>query len=391
MNLKKLKLDKLEKEAAIDPTNSSQVMTIRELCLKIEKKEITIPMYQRSLTWNNQKAIDLFNYQLSGKAPVSPLSFTKIDDNNNVPQLSLIDREIIDNKDKKEAYSVIDGQQRLTANYKAFSNHDDLRNVVLDLSRGKFIKSENIKMNQIPVGILLNKDQRKLSEYVETHLFKNSSTILSTLLAVRQKIVAYRYTLHIAGDMNEDEQIKWFEVLNNAGTKISQADLAITHLKLHDFDMYNDYINKYLYKIEKYGFEKYFEKFSVKVTYPMASLNPALECVIHNKQHKINFAPITQDQKIKKLEKLDRNALKEISEVTLDNLEFVLKFIEKNNLNSFIDNMKYILFMTGYFIFVDTKNIKEKELIQWVKNVNFYKKSVEDQRNIYDKLINNVF
>ena len=36
-------------------------------------------------------------------------------------------------------FSVVDGQQRLTTNYKAFCNNDDLRDIVLDLGSGKFV------------------------------------------------------------------------------------------------------------------------------------------------------------------------------------------------------------------------------------------------------------
>ncbi len=54
--------------------------------------------------------------------------------------------------------SVVDEQQRLTTNYKAYCNHPDLKNVVLDLGKGEFvINIESCKKNQILVGILLNK------------------------------------------------------------------------------------------------------------------------------------------------------------------------------------------------------------------------------------------
>ncbi len=66
--------------------------------------------------------------------------------------------------------SVIDGQQRLTTNYKAYCNHPDLKNVVLDLGKGEFvINNEAFRKNQVPVGVLLNKDDKKLIEYTESN------------------------------------------------------------------------------------------------------------------------------------------------------------------------------------------------------------------------------
>ena len=87
----------LEEAANLNPTKQSQSMTVTELCTQIDNGDITIPMYQRGLSWNDNKAVALFNYQLFGKAPVSPLSFNKIGKNNDVPQLSFVSRKLIKN------------------------------------------------------------------------------------------------------------------------------------------------------------------------------------------------------------------------------------------------------------------------------------------------------
>lgn len=82
-----------------------------------------MPLYQRDVSWTLNQAIDLLNYQLLGKAPVAPISMNVIWDTDDfVPQVSFIDREMLEmNSVDKGQMSVVDGQQRLTTNYKAYS------------------------------------------------------------------------------------------------------------------------------------------------------------------------------------------------------------------------------------------------------------------------------
>jgi hypothetical protein len=83
-----------------------------------------------------------------------------------VPQVSFIERELIEDVIRGQS-SITNGQQRLTTNYKAYINHEDFRNVVLDLIRGEFIIVQNaIKRHQIPVGVLLNKEDSFFFNYI---------------------------------------------------------------------------------------------------------------------------------------------------------------------------------------------------------------------------------
>ena len=113
--------------ATFDPTKRTSLITVADMCRKIEENSISLPLYQRDISWTLQKCIDLLNYQLWGKAPVSPISINVINTvDSAVPQVSFIDREIISTIERGQ-YSVVDGQQRLTTNYKAYCNHDDFR------------------------------------------------------------------------------------------------------------------------------------------------------------------------------------------------------------------------------------------------------------------------
>lgn len=61
----------LVKAAGYNPTKESRQKSIFEMCDLIEKGEISLPLYQRDLSWTLKKSIELLNYQLLGKSPVS--------------------------------------------------------------------------------------------------------------------------------------------------------------------------------------------------------------------------------------------------------------------------------------------------------------------------------
>ena len=170
----KINNKKLQTAINLNPTKKSQSMNIQEMCNKIERGEITIPLYQRGLSWNNNKVVALFNYQLFGKAPVAPLSFNEIGNHNDVPQLSFITREPISSLENcKGNLSVVDGQQRLTSNYKAYSDNPDFQNIVLDVTQSRFKEINHKRQkSQIPVGVLLYKDQATLTNFLINNFSK---------------------------------------------------------------------------------------------------------------------------------------------------------------------------------------------------------------------------
>lgn len=388
----KINILKLQAAINLNPTKKSQSMNIQEMCNKIERGEITIPMYQRGLSWNNKKVIALFNYQLFGKAPVSPLSFNEIGEHNDVPQLSFITRESVNSlENSKGNLSVVDGQQRLTSNYKAYSNSSDFKNIVLDVTQSKFkeIKTRRQK-NQIPVGILLNKDQSILTQFlVKNYSSKEYSELLPILIGIRTKMLSYMYTIHIANDMNEDEQIEWFEVLNNAGSRVSVIELKLSKLKMHDFDIYKQFIKPYQNKVTQYGFKELFSPFSSNVSYPIASLNPAYEMLIRNGIHNKNYAPIPSDTKESMLIKLSKDQLDKLKELTLNALDDALNFVSTHNLNSYITQMAYIMYLTGYFVFHNSQisQIEKNKLVAWIQNTSFTNKSNGEKRQLFNSLI----
>ena len=69
--------EKLKKFAGYNPTKTMLSMTIGELAKEIEQGQITLPDFQRGLCWNNQQVVDLFNFMLLSKAPISTICLTE--------------------------------------------------------------------------------------------------------------------------------------------------------------------------------------------------------------------------------------------------------------------------------------------------------------------------
>ena len=240
-----MKISKLLlRTASFNPTEKSHKMTVLDMCKKIETNEISLPLYQRDVSWTKNQAIKLLNYQLLGKAPVAPISMNVIlDINNYVPQVSFIDREMIaGGKIEKGQMSIVDGQQRLTTNYKAYSNSEDFRNIVLDVARGRFLLEDGaFSRSQIPAGILLNKEDSLFYQYVTEKKIMKEPEVMALLLQCRTKIRNYYYTINQAENLSEDEQIEWFEVLNNAGSRVSALQMKFSKMKINGIDIYTMY------------------------------------------------------------------------------------------------------------------------------------------------------
>lgn len=379
----------LRSAADMNPTKKSTQMSIFDMCSKISKQVISLPLYQRDLSWTLNKCIALLNYQLLGKAPVSPISMNVINNTQEyVPQVSFIDREIIE-KIERGQLSVVDGQQRLTTNYKAYTNNDDFRNIVLDISKGCFIQTDTAyKSNQVPVGVLLNQLDSVLFDYISKVSALRKPEITSLLLQVRSKIKNYNYTINSADDLSEDEQIEWFEVLNNAGSRVSIIQMRFSKLKMYGIDIYKQYTSVFNSRLLEVGFD-FFTPEKTTVSYPIAALNPSYE-KISGKSHSANYAPIPSDTKENQLCNLTPNELKECIESTLHFEDRVIDFIEANSLKA-PDRIDYINYLIGYFVFngLDLSSVQNEYLISWYNTVDFTNKTNSERRELYTKLINN--
>jgi hypothetical protein len=384
-----MKISKLLlRTASFNPTEKSHKMTVLDMCKKIETNEISLPLYQRDVSWTKNQAIKLLNYQLLGKAPVAPISMNVIlDINNYVPQVSFIDREMIaGGKIEKGQMSIVDGQQRLTTNYKAYSNSEDFRNIVLDVARGRFLLEDGaFSRSQIPAGILLNKEDSLFYQYVTEKKIMKEPEVMALLLQCRTKIRNYYYTINQAENLSEDEQIEWFEVLNNAGSRVSALQMKFSKMKIHGIDIYTMYTLKFKNRLFEYGYD-FFSPQKTSVSYPIAALNPAYE-VLLNKVHTDTYAPIPSDTKENQLCVLDPDILKQCFEKTLEALDKALDFIQNNNVDE-PDRIDYINYLTGYFVYNPKPSRQQLyDILNWYNNVDFNNKSNSRRRMIFSQML----
>ena len=379
---------KLQLATSYNPTEKSHKMTVLDMCKKIEMNEISLPLYQRDVSWTKNQAISLLNYQLLGKAPVAPISMNVIlDTSDYVPQVSFIDREMIsDDKIDKGQMSVVDGQQRLTTNYKAYSNSDDFRNIVLDVAKGHFLLEDGaFSRSQIPAGILLNKEDAVFYKYLTEKNIMNNPEVMALLLQCRTKIRSYYYTINQAENLSEDEQIEWFEVLNNAGSRVSALQMKFSKMKVHGIDIYTMYTLKFKNKLLEYGYD-FFTPQKTSVSYPIAALNPTYEILL-NKSHADAYAPIPSDTKENQLCALEPDLLKQCFAKTLNALEKALEFIQSNDVDE-PDRIDYINYLTGYFVYYPNPTEHQLNgLLKWYKEVNFNNKSNSRRRAIFTQIL----
>ena len=370
---------------AFNPTEKSHKMTILNMCQKIESQEISLPLYQRDMSWTLNKCIDLLNYQLLGKAPVAPISMNIIQDRSDfVPQVSFIDREMIFVIEKGQS-SVVDGQQRLTTNFKAYSGSEDFRSIVLDITKGRFVHIDGaIGKQQIPVNKLLHKEDGVFYGYVMASPILSTPEVMAALVQCRSKIRNYYYTINQAENLSEDEQIEWFEVLNNAGSRVSALQMRFSKMKVHGIDIYVMYTSKFKSRLVDAGYD-FFTPHKTSVSYPIASLNPAYELVT-GKRHSEAYTPIPSDTKENQLCSLKPELLNKCFDLTLAALDKALDFIEGNSLKE-PDRIDYISYLAGYFVYNPNADDKTEELIEWYNNVNFLNRSNTKRREEFTKLL----
>lgn len=386
-----IKINKrLEVFSTFDPTKESKPMSIGNLCKEIEENKLTLPIFQTYIRWKIEKSISLLNFELSGKAAVSPISINIIENKElAVPQVSFLTRDIIDNDDILGKNSVNDGQQRLSCNYKAYIDHEDFKCIVLDITTGVFtLNTGTPKKSQIPVGKLYNKDPKVFTQYLKEHKELQTFEVQDLLTRVRNKFLGYYYTVNYARDLTEEEQREWFEVLNLAGSRITDVEIELTSMLIKGVDFYNEYADKFGERLRESSLDKLFVFKATEISIPLASLNPAYE-VLKGKEHSINFSPIPSDAKPSLIGKLEKDEIRQIFSMTLQALDCAIDFIENNNLKE-PQRIDYVTYLLGAFVHLGNKELDDRQkafLIDQYNTVQFINKDNGERRKIFDKLI----
>lgn len=379
----------LQKNAFRDPTKETVQKSISQLCNEVDIGQIIMPIFQRDLAWTTTKKVELYNFQLNGFAPVSPISINKIGPRSlDMPHVSMIDRLEVENIEGK--LSVIDGQQRISTNYQAYTNDESVRDIVLDITKGYFLdlNGKDIKKNQIPVGILYNKNPRVFTEYIKANPSLAEFEVSSLLGQIRTKFFNYFYTINIAQDLSGEEQIQWFDVLNLAGSRVPEVQMKLTRLQIKGLDFYKEYSNVFREKLELAGFDHLFVQKNTEVSIPLAALNPAFEIIL-GKKHTSNYSPIPSDTKESTISDMEPDKLRKCFEMTLTALDRTLDFINENNLPE-PSRIDYITYLTGYFVYkkdMHLSDLSKQKLIEWYNEVDFSNKSNKERRQIFNDLL----
>jgi hypothetical protein len=384
----------LVKFSTYDPTKESRQVSIKDLCDDIEKEKIVLPIFQTFIRWNIQKAVELFNFQLFGKAAISPISINLIENVNiAVNQVTFVDRMPIDKSRLYGKMSVNDGQQRLTCNYKAYIGHEDFKHVYLDIPKGQFlVNKDDRRTGQIPVGIIYNHDEEVFKKYCEGKTEFHGFDIQGLLTNVRKKFFSYYYIVNIAKDLSGKEQQKWFDVLNRAGSRVTDVEMDLVDLLGKEIDFYSEYTLPFYQKLKDAGLDELFVQKSTEVTIPVACLNPAYE-VFYKKAHMSNFCPYASDRKPKLIAKIkSEDDIRSLFETTLKAIDETVEFIERQSTELKTPNNIYqITYLTGFFVYNQGNTIstaKKEKLIEWYNNVNFSVKGDNSKaRKIFTDLI----
>jgi len=221
-------------------------MKLTELLLGIQKKDIVLPEFQREYVWSLEQSKQLI-VSLFNSYPVGAFLFWSTD---NPPEI----KNIAVNKDKIGTITVIlDGQQRLTTLYLLMKNEIppyyikrdikyDPRHLYFNLRFGEFLyyKPKEMKNNPLWVKVIdcFSGDSKINPIVIADEVSKKESgdafTIAKVLfdnLTKLKNILEIQFPVqYIPGAAGIDESIDIFDKVNSLGTKLSDADLALTHI-----------------------------------------------------------------------------------------------------------------------------------------------------------------
>lgn len=269
-----------------------------------------------------------------------------------------------------------------------------MNDIVLDVKRAKFVvlKDEKIKSFQIPVTVLYNKEDL-VANYIQDNMNETNDNkvfveLVTVLNAIRTNWKQYNYNVNIATDMDEDEQKDWFNVLNLAGSRVTQDMVFLSDLLVQGIDFYKEYAEPFRSLLEEYDLLSLYPRKSAEVSVPLAALNASYERIEHVPVHVLNRSPIPSDTQPKLIAKASVENIRQMFSMSLSALESALEYFEKQNIK--VTRIDYITNVMGYFVFAPNHRIDDKAIqdIQgWIKPNLFTNKSNGQRREVFQNLI----
>ena len=220
-------------------------MRISELVSDIRNRDMVLPEFQREYVWSREQAKQLM-VSLTKKYPVGGILLWKTQ---NPPELKNVDAS----KPRLGTYQLIlDGQQRLTSLYMLmtgeippyYTSDDitvDIRNLYFNLDDGDFQYYQPVRMRDEPTWVRVIdcfNDAGNIGFDIADSVFSDKDA--------QYAAAARKYTDNlnklksvvnidlpeqiIPADASLDQAIDVFDRVNRQGTKLTDAELALTHV-----------------------------------------------------------------------------------------------------------------------------------------------------------------
>ena len=223
-------------------------MKISEILDSIRKLDIVLPEFQREYVWNRDQAKKLIG-SLYKEYPVGSLLFWKT---NNPPAL-----KNINNLPEKLGLMqvILDGQQRLTTLYMLINDsippyylekdiEDDPRGLYFNIETAELMYYQSTIMKNQPIWISVVNvfdDSKEIPIFkIAKELYEDDSTAFKKADQFMRNLTNLKNIrnfdlpiLSIPSDANINEAIDIFDLVNRQGTKLTDADLALTHMTGH--------------------------------------------------------------------------------------------------------------------------------------------------------------
>ena len=219
-------------------------MKISELMDGIKKKDIVLPEFQREYVWTREQAKELV-VSLLKSYPVGSLLFWKTDQ---PPDLKNVD-EIPEKLGTIQV--MLDGQQRLTTLYMLITNEIppyykdtdiqyDPRELYYNLDDGVFqyyqpsrMKDNALWFKVVDCYIKKNIDVFKIAKERATNdheAFELANKYNENLNRLKNIVNIDLPVQNVPSDASLDDSIDIFDRVNSKGTKLTDAELALTHV-----------------------------------------------------------------------------------------------------------------------------------------------------------------
>lgn len=217
-------------------------MKISELIFAIKIREIVLPEFQREYVWNKEQAKKLFS-SLVKDYPVGSLLFWKTD---NPPEL----KNISTSKQSNTYQIILDGQQRLTTLYMLITGDippyytkDDIltdpRDLYFNIDTGDFQYFQASIMVNDPLWVKVidcfnpdkNIDVFKIAQtFPEKDIFQFANKLLNNLTKIKGILNKELPMQLVPATADLEDSIDIFDLVNSQGTKLTDAELALTHV-----------------------------------------------------------------------------------------------------------------------------------------------------------------